>query len=78
MIYSKQTILQEFLKDPVLTEKYNISEEDLQNFQYGSNSEHYIIEFLQELIELGGEKDTNESRLPGRFLNYVKTKLTNI
>jgi hypothetical protein len=78
MIYSKQTILQEFLKDQVLTEKYNISEEYLQNFQYGSDSEHYIINFLQELIELGAEKDANESRLPGRFLNNVKTKLTNL
>jgi hypothetical protein len=76
MIYDKDKILQEFLKDPLLREKYDIPETHLQSIKTcRDKSEYLIIELLQELIKLEEDKTISESRLSGKFYDIVGKKL---
>lgn len=45
-------LLREVLKDPILREKYNIPEAEIQNVTFDKESNYKIIEVLKEIIRL--------------------------
>lgn len=52
-------LLREVLKDPMLRDKYNISEVELSNVSFDTTSRHPIIEVLKNIISLKGENHTD-------------------
>jgi hypothetical protein len=52
-------LLKEVLKDPMFRDKYNISEEELNNVTFDTMSKHRIIEVVKSIISLKGENHTD-------------------
>jgi hypothetical protein len=74
-VFKKEEIFKEFLKDPVLREKYKISEEELNEAEYGPESKHQILNFLQEFIENSLDDSYDITRRPGNFYKYLENKI---
>ena len=51
-------LLKEVLKDPMLKDKYNLSDEDILSASFDSTSNHQIIEVLKTIVLL---KTQNQS-----------------
>lgn len=45
-------ILREALQDPILREKYLLTDDDIQSASFDSTSKHQIIEVLKTIIKL--------------------------
>ncbi|MBG9235583.1 hypothetical protein IAG16_13165 [Bacteroides thetaiotaomicron] len=45
-------LLKEVLKDPMLKEKYNLSDEELASVSFDTTSEHRVIEVIKTIVLL--------------------------
>lgn len=62
-------LLREVLKDPILREKYNIPEAEIQNVTFDKESNYKIIEVLKEIIRL-----KNQNIPDGQVYKSIKIK----
>ena len=66
-------ILKEVLKDPILREKYGMSEEEINNVSFDKTSNYSIIEFIKTIIQYELENVSNNTTY-----NQIKNKIIGI
>ena len=54
-------LLKEVLKDPMLKDKYNLSDEDILSASFDSTSKHKIIEVLKTIVLLKTQNQTDKN-----------------
>lgn len=54
-------ILHEALQDPILLEKYHLTDEDIRNASFSSTSKHQIVEVLKTIIKLKSEHTSDQN-----------------